>query len=188
MEVAVYPMGFYSFLLRSSLLSCLSSFIPGSVGDLFCSQFSHLFLSSSVLDRLVQLFRRDTAITGGKGGQRECWQWQQNPKWASEQMVACLIRNLGRRCIFRNERNAVKIQEPFLLSDCLGSENCAHSNCAVLQVLLNFLLLLDAQIMKTPKGIFFHLCLSRCLKTAEQLRISEALVFLKSRYFCSLNK
>lgn len=94
----------------------------------------------------------------------------------------------GRRGIFRNERNAVKIQEPFPLSDCLGSENYAHSHCAVLQALLNFLFLLDAQIMKTPKGVFFHLCLSRCLKTAEQLRVSEALVLLQSKYFCSLNK
>lgn len=66
MEVAAQPTGFYSFLLRSSLLSCLSSFIPGSVGDLFCSQFSHLFLSSSVLDGLVQLFREEAATTGGE--------------------------------------------------------------------------------------------------------------------------
>lgn len=60
MKVTVQPTGFYSFLLRSSMLSCLSSFIPGSVGDLFCSQFSHLFLSNSVLDRLVQIFTEET--------------------------------------------------------------------------------------------------------------------------------
>lgn len=75
-----------------------------------------------------------------------------------------LIWNLGKRGIFRNGKNAVKIQEPHL-SDCLGSENYALSCCAVLQTLLNFFLLL-----KTPKGVFFHLCLSRCLKTAGQPR------------------
>lgn len=84
--------------------------------------------------------------------------------------VDLLIWNLGKRGIFRNGRNAVKTEEPLPLSHCLGSENYALSYCAVLQTLLNFLLLLDAQIMKTPKGVFFHLCLSKCLKTAGQLR------------------
>lgn len=60
MSVSVQPKRFYSFLLRSTMLSCLSLFIPGSVGDLFCSQFSHLFLSNSVLDRLVQIFNEET--------------------------------------------------------------------------------------------------------------------------------
>lgn len=81
-----------------------------------------------------------------------------------------LIWNSGQWGIFRNGKNAVKIQEPFPLRDHLGSENYALSYRAVLQALLNFLLLLDAQIMKTPKGVFFHLCLTRCLKTAGQPR------------------
>lgn len=72
------------------------------------------------------------------------------------------IWNLAKRVIKSNGRNAVKIQEPPPVSGCLGSQNCALSDCAVLQALLYCFLLLDAQIMKTPRGVFFHLCLSRC--------------------------